>query len=177
MLDLCVCAGYTAVPTAEAAEAGLANGNHASASNAGVNEIVTEENLQRPAKGGRKGSIDFYEDEDVLREEERVARGDVPDSAPVVIRNLRKLYPVRRPTSACPVPGAWSRLPRLTRVFHVLRRRACATQGRLGQPPKIALHNLSLVIDENECFGLLGANGAGQAHRMCSRGFAMPHCD
>jgi len=43
----------------------------------------------------RKVSVDFYQDEDVEREEERVARGDVPDSAPVVIRNLRKEYSVR----------------------------------------------------------------------------------
>jgi len=32
----------------------------------------------------------------------------------------------------------------------------------MGQPPKVAVHNLSLVIEENECFGLLGANGAGK---------------
>jgi len=43
----------------------------------------------------RKVSMDFYQDEDVEREEGRVERGDVPDNAPVVIRNLRKEYSVR----------------------------------------------------------------------------------
>ena len=35
-------------------------------------------------------------------------------------------------------------------------------EGRYGQPKKVALKGVSFVIDDNECFGLLGGNGAGK---------------
>jgi len=35
-------------------------------------------------------------------------------------------------------------------------------EGRYGQPKKKALHGVTFSINENECFGLLGANGAGK---------------
>ena len=31
--------------------------------------------------------------------------------------------------------------------------------GSLGKPPHVAVHSVSLVIQRNECFGLLGPNG------------------
>ena len=31
--------------------------------------------------------------------------------------------------------------------------------GSSGKPPHIAVHSLSLAIQRNECFGLLGPNG------------------
>ena len=34
--------------------------------------------------------------------------------------------------------------------------------GRMGGPPKTAVHELSLVVRRGECFGLLGPNGAGK---------------
>lgn len=34
--------------------------------------------------------------------------------------------------------------------------------GSGGKPPHIAVHSLSLAIQRNECFGLLGPNGTYQ---------------
>lgn len=65
------------------------------------------------------------EDPDVIRERERVVRGDYSPNAPLVICDLYKEYP---------------RKPR----------------------PKVALNKLTLIVEEGECFGLLGENGAGE---------------
>eukprot|EP01052_Picozoa_sp_SAG31_P019456 SAG31_NODE_1418_length_8439_cov_20.075540_3_plen_203_part_00 len=34
--------------------------------------------------------------------------------------------------------------------------------GRAGQPPKLAVDDVSLTVGKKECFGLLGQNGAGK---------------
>ena len=36
--------------------------------------------------------------------------------------------------------------------------------GPWGKPPHIAVHSVSLAIQRNECFGLLGPNGIAQRH-------------
>jgi len=60
----------------------------------------------------------------VLAERRRVYTRDYDPDAPLVLNNLRKVYP--------------------------------------GNPPKVAVHSLCLVVEEGECFALLGENGAGR---------------
>lgn len=52
-----------------------------------------------------------------------------------------------------------SQLPPAAIMLHHLRK---VYPTRNGNPPKVAVHDLSLGIERCECFGLLGPNGAGK---------------
>jgi len=64
------------------------------------------------------------EDQDVDAERTRVYDQNYDPDAPLVLHNLRKVYPAK--------------------------------------PPKVAVKSFCLVVDEGECFALLGENGAGK---------------
>ena len=45
--------------------------------------------------------------------------------------------------------------------------------GPWGKPPHIAVHSVSLAIQRNECFGLLGPNGIAQRHLHLSSHYGL----
>ena len=45
--------------------------------------------------------------------------------------------------------------------------------GPWGKPPHIAVHSVSLVIQRNECFGLLGPNGIAQRYLHLSSHYGL----
>jgi ABC-type glutathione transport system ATPase component len=85
--------------------------------------VVDIDSVSRVAE--HEARLTSVEDEDCAKERQRIYDGKYSDDDPLIICNLRKVYP--------------------------------------SDPPKVAVKSLCLGVAENECFGLLGENGAGMS--------------